>query len=115
MTEQLALSFPPPPEDVTLREAAEQWMAEHPVAMALFRRFAADMASRGRRFGIGQLTERVRWECRIEQHDEGDFKINNNWRAYIARALIEENPALLEFIELRKTPAADRPVREMGE
>lgn len=98
-------------DEPTLRESAEQWMREHPIAMDLFRRFAAELAVRRRRFGIKLLAERVRWECRTEGYDEADFKINNNWSAYIARALVREMPALAELLECRVTRAADRPAR----
>lgn len=82
-------------------QAATEWMDTHPRAMALFRRFAADMRTRNRRFGIAQLAERVRWECAIDSEPGDDFKINNNHRAYIARQLIAEEPRLAALLTLR--------------
>lgn len=98
------------PTKRTLREASEDWMNENQIAMDLFRRFASDMLQRRRSFGIGLLTERVRWEMAIG-HDPGTIKINNNWRAYIARRLANEMPGLADLIECRVTKAADRPER----
>jgi hypothetical protein len=83
-----------------LRAAAEKWMDENPEAMRLFRRFASQMLAAGKRFGIGQLTERVRWECALKTRGE-PFKVNNNFRAYIARRLIRENPRYAGLIEVR--------------
>jgi hypothetical protein len=95
----------------TLAEAARRWIDEHPVAMGHYRRFARQMLERGRRFGIGLLTERVRWECAVGGDGREDFRINNNWRPYIARELVREIPELDELLECRVTPAANRPPR----
>lgn len=83
-----------------LRAAAEKWMRENPEAMRLFRKFAGQMLAAERRFGIGQLTERVRWECAVKTRGE-PFKINNNFRAYIARRLIREDRRYASLIEVR--------------
>lgn len=81
--------------------AANEWMDRHPEAMALFRRFSLSMLERGRRTGIGALTERVRWEFKLAEDERSTFKINNNHRAYIARRLIAEDPRLAAIFELR--------------
>ena len=95
-------TLPLAPPDPTLREQAERWMAEHPRAMALFAAFAEQRRARGQRFGIGALTERVRWECSIDaEAPREDFKINNNYRAYIARRLLELDPRLADYLETR--------------
>lgn len=93
---------PPPKKD--LRRAAEKWIDENPEGYALYVRFALQAASKGRRFGINALTERVRWEAMMEWNpDERGFKINNNHAPYIARKLIEDYPQLEPLIECRKT------------
>lgn len=93
---QLTLDF-----DKTHREKALAWIDENPQAMALFERFALEMAARGRSFGIGFIAERVRWEAAVAW--SGDFKVNNNFRAYIARELIRRHPHLSDLIECRHT------------
>ena len=98
------------PESTTLREAARIWMERHPRAMDHFRRFARQMLASGRRGGFKAIAERVRWECSIE--DREDFKLNNNWTAYVARQLVVEMPDLADLIECRRTKAADLPVRD---
>lgn len=93
-----------PPPKKNLREEAERFIAEHPEVYALFEKFALAMAGRGKRFGIGQLTERVRWEVAMQwDKDDRGFRINNNHRAYIARQLIEDHPSLEGLIECRRT------------
>lgn len=96
----------------TLRQVAHQWMDEHPEYMALFEQFAAQMVAKKRRFGISALTERVRWETALQWDDSP--KINNSFRAYIARELVQRNPELAEFIETRVTKAADLPARSFS-
>lgn len=85
-----------------LAARAARWMDENPSAMALFERFALEAAARGHRFGIGQLAERVRWEVALSTTGDA-FKVNNSYRAYVARELIRRHPDLAELIELRHT------------
>lgn len=86
-----------------LRSAAEQWIATNPQVYALFERFALEMHARGRKFGVGLLTERVRWECAITTASDDGFKINNNHRAYIGRKLVADHPQLQSFLSFRET------------
>lgn len=95
----------------TLRDRAHRWMRENPEAMRHFAAFAEQLRSRGRRFGIGFLTERVRWEMTVRGAGE-DFKVNNSYRAYVARELIANDPRLAGHIKCRVTKAADKPARE---
>jgi len=71
---------------------------------ALCRRFALEKLARRQRFGVAQLVERVRWDVPVAiAKDEAGFRLNNNHRAYIARELTDEVPALADLIETRKT------------
>lgn len=81
-------------------QQTEDWINNNPQAYQLFKQFAEQMRQKQRRFGIGQLTERVRWEMSFT-YDKKDFKVNNNYRAYIARRLIKEDPRLTSYIEMR--------------
>lgn len=93
-----------PSPKVNLRDAAEKWIEGNPSGYRLFVKFAMQMLGRRRNFGIGQLTERVRWEVALTwERDPRGFKINNNHRAYIARKLVEDYPRLEPFIQFRKT------------
>lgn len=81
--------------------ATERWIKENPASYELFRKFALEAMTKrkGRKFGIGLIAERVRWEVNVAW--DGDFKVNNSYRAYIARRLIREHPELESCIDLR--------------
>ena len=89
------------PQNVDLYLATEQWVKKYPEVYEMFRRFTQEAMARGRSFGIGLIAERVRWEC-FFLYDE-EYKINNNYRAYIARRLLREFPKLSDFIKFRET------------
>lgn len=52
--------------------------------------------------GIGMLWEVLRWRMGIQTHGDEDYKLNNNFRSRYVRKLIEENPELKDFFELRE-------------
>jgi len=93
------LNNPPPKKN--LRMETERWLASNPEVAQLFLRFARELAARRRPFGIGLITERVRYECAIST-SPSKFKINNNWRSYISRWLIAQDPRLEEWISFRE-------------
>jgi len=87
-----------------LRRKAEEWITANPVIYALTERFALEMASKKKKFGIALLFERVRWEIKVTaQPDEDGFKLNNNHRAYVARRLVQDHPDLAQFLSFRTT------------
>lgn len=90
---------PSPKKD--LRKATELWILSNPDVAKLFLRFARELAERGRPFGIGLITERVRYECAISS-SPSKFKINNNWRSYLARWLIAQDPSLEKWMSFRE-------------
>lgn len=85
----------------SLRQQAEAWIDNNPHIYALFVRFAKEKLAAGKRFGIGQLTERVRWETDLDW--EGEYKIPNNHRAYIARKLLDDYPELGALLRTHRT------------
>lgn len=114
----MALAKHMPPDDTARRRKrraanhyvqTKRWIRRHPEAYALFVKYALELAlRRKRRFGIKLIAERVRWEAVFEWGEE-DFKINNNYPAYIARRLVREYPSLegrLEFRMVRSGPEA---------
>lgn len=82
---------------------ATAWIDKNPAIIEVYLRMARSKAARGRKFGIGALTEVVRWECDDPAVYGSDFKINNNFRAYIARHLVAVDPGLERYIEFRET------------
>ncbi len=93
---QLTLDF-----DKSLRDQSHAWMIENPSVMALFERFALEMAGRGRHFGMRLIAERCRWECAFNYSTT--FKINDHYTPYIARELVRRHPFLKDHIEFRRT------------
>lgn len=52
-------------------------------------------------FGAKEIFERMRWK-RQETNSLGDYKINNTWAPYYARALIKKYPVFRNYIMLKK-------------
>ncbi len=79
------------------------WMKKNPLLMQRLESFANKAKNAGTaKLGIKMLIERVRWYGVVD-HREVDFKINNNYPAYIAREIMRRHPALDGFFELRRT------------
>jgi hypothetical protein len=84
-------------------DAYQEWAATHKDVIVLFLQFARERLASGRRFGIGALTERVRWEVATTWGpDKSGFKINNNHRAYLARDLLKLEPRLARLVTTRR-------------
>lgn len=89
------------PSQKDLRKDTEAWIQSNPEVAKMFLYFARELASKGKPFGIGLITERVRYECAIST-SPSKFKINNNWRSYIARWLIAQDPGLEKWMSFRE-------------
>jgi hypothetical protein len=89
------------PDKRDLRKETEAWIQANPDVAKLFLHFARELASKQRHFGIGLITERVRYEQEIST-SPGKFKVNNNWRSYIARWLIAQDPGLEKWMSFRE-------------
>ena len=97
----VGLSLKNNPRRENLREQAAKWIEETPEAYRMFERFALEAFHAGQRFGAKALAERVRWECEIL--GRGEFKINNNYTAYVARKLVLDHPELASMLRFRET------------
>lgn len=81
--------------------------AENPHVYEALRRFALEAKRSGRpRLSINMLCERLRWYTAIEVRGD-EFKVNNNWRPFYARLLMEREPDLAGFFETRRALADD--------
>lgn len=88
-----------PAVDGTLEEKAVAWMEEHPEIMGRYENMALTFLEGGRKFGISQLTEQIRWTFRTFAKAE-KFKIPNNHRAYIIRELVRRHPKIAHLVTL---------------
>ena len=67
--------------------------AANPHVYDKLRELALQVRSAGQRMGIAALFERLRWLSRVET--AGDpYRLNNSYRAYYARLLMEREPSL---------------------
>lgn len=85
--------------DELLKKAME-WRNENLRAWSAMQAKAQEHAAAGRKFSISLLAEYVRWNVPAASVD-GEFKINNDYRAPLARLLVKENPGLEPFIDMR--------------
>ena len=85
-----------------LRKATAEWIDQNPKLYTLFKRFSKEMVDHNRKFGMKQLAERIRWETVLS--GVGEYKIPNDYVAYIARRIADDVPGakkLLRFTETR--------------
>lgn len=107
-----AVQPPPPPAQAHFtfaeNDAARFWAfhQENPHVYVALRRFALEAiaTTHRRRLSINLLFERLRWYTEIET--QGDpFKVNNTFRAWYARLLMRQEPALAGVFETRRSDA----------
>ena len=89
---------------------------EHPKVYQLLRVYALDAAAAFAptgRIGIGLLFERLRWYVRVEtrrqqerRREEGDWKLNNDFRSLMAREVMAADASLAGLFETRAMTAA---------
>lgn len=81
--------------------------AANPQIYQQLRRFAREAVQAGaKRLSINLLFERVRWFTAVEAQDDA-FKVNNTFRAWYARLLMQQEPALAGVFETRRAEADD--------
>jgi hypothetical protein len=94
-----------------MRDAVMSFHAQHPMVWNLFDRFTWDRINRGfKNYSVNAIFERIRWETDQAQ-TKRDFKLNNNYRAFYARAWMKANPEYDGFFRTRvQTSKEDMPV-----
>lgn len=86
---------------LSLRERFEQFHEQNPQVFAALRQEALHLRRHGvHRWGIASLFERLRWLTAIETGGDS-FRLNNDYRAFYARKLMDETPELAGFFEVR--------------
>ena len=83
----------------------EQFKAFHqanPHVYEHLRTLAINARRKGITVGIAMLFEVLRWQYLIATSDaNSEFKLNNNYRAFYARLLMEQEPELANYFETR--------------
>lgn len=89
---------------LTMRERFVCFHAANPHVYANMRRLALQLRRRGfARCGMQMIVEVLRWSYMTTTGDE--FKLNNNYGAYYARQLMDNEPELAGFFEVRTARA----------
>lgn len=90
----------------SMAKAFRQFHRDNLWVYAELRRLALDLVGRGRkRYGIGGLFEVLRWHRAMSTDSDDGFRLNNNHRAFYARMLMRNNPALVDFFAKRESEA----------
>lgn len=88
-------------KEATIQERFEAFHRANPHVYAALRSLALQMLGNGvRQYGIKGLFERLRWEFSLATKGE-PFRLSNDFSSRYARLLIERNPELEGFFELR--------------
>jgi hypothetical protein len=88
-----------------IAEQFEVFDRAHPEVYLAFKRYALELYQAGRRRGSARdVLGRVRWETAVNPRYQanGEFKVNNNFAAVMARKVMEEEPGLAGFFETRE-------------
>jgi hypothetical protein len=64
-------------------------------------RRARELAARGKRRGIAALFESIRYDSEVGLIGGGEYLLNNDHRAHLARRVMERNADLAGFFEVR--------------
>jgi len=88
----------------TPQERFEEFHRANPSVYQELRRLALILKNRGhKRIGISMLFEQMRWQWYATTTDVTGFKLNNNYRAYYARMLMENEEGLDGFFTIRES------------
>lgn len=91
--------------EATLAQRFEAFHAANPHVADALETLAAQWLGRHDHVGIAALFERLRWESGIRT--EGDaYRLNNSYRAFYSRLLIERRPEWADSFSLRIQKAA---------
>ena len=84
-------------------EKAEMFHEKNPEVLERLRRMALKTKAVGRnRYGMKVLYNALRWQRDLETRDNTPYKLNDAYHAWYARKLMEIEPELEGFFELRE-------------
>ena len=93
--------------DKVMRDA-QLWIEKNPTAWTFMVATAQAKVKQGRRFGIKDLCEHVRWRMYADGLEDG-FKLNNNISPALARLILREVPEAQPYLKIKKS-VVDRSV-----
>ena len=84
----------------------EAFKKANPWVMPTLTKMCYQLMHRGyTHYGIAALIEVLRYEHAITNDPSSEFKFNNNYRAFMAREIMQNNPMLEGFFSTRKSAA----------
>lgn len=97
----------PPGEDNSLQARFEKFNAGNPKVYELL--VAMAKAIRGRRpnaiIGIAMLYEVLRWNCYMYTDSDEPYKLSNDFKAFYARKIMDQNEDLVGIFVTKKSVA----------
>lgn len=86
-----------------MRESCKIFHKENPEVWDLFCKFTFEMKDKGfNNYSSNAIFERIRWEKDMGGDGVTQFKLNNNYRAFYARAFMKKYPEYAGFFRLRE-------------
>lgn len=85
-----------------LTEQVKAFHADHPQVWRLFCQFTNELIGRGfQHYSAKGVFERIRWETAEADTASNEFKLNNNYSAFYARAFMRKHPEHDGFFRTR--------------
>ena len=82
---------------------ARQWTIRNPHAWRSIKNSADLCITLKKRFSIKKAVEELRESCLVAAYPDEEFKVSNSYSAVFARMLVEEKPALKDYVTLKKS------------
>tara|TARA_R100001244_G_scaffold96936_1_gene72594 strand:- start:152 stop:541 length:390 start_codon:yes stop_codon:yes gene_type:complete len=100
-----------------MRQSAIKFHRKNPEIWRLFVQFTRQMIARGFKHYSAQhgIFARIRWEMDAGGDGSSEFKINNNYSAFYARAYMRMYPEHQGFFRTREQPSNDQPATNLPE
>lgn len=86
---------------IELWEATQEWAGKNPQVYGKFVELALAKCARREKFSIHALTEVIRWDASVV-FDDGDFKIPNAYRRYIALRMMVQHPNIEHYCTTKR-------------
>lgn len=103
MTDQLEIDVPEDGISWKWRQRAAEFHEANPHVYRLLVQYAREMRAAGhRRVGIELLWNRMRWDWMLDTDSGDDFKLNQNFKAWYARRIMEREADLRDLFETRR-------------
>ncbi len=93
-----------------MRQEVISFNKKHPDVWRLFCKFTFDLTHRGyKNYSVNAIFERIRWEKDAGGDGVTSFKLNNNYRAFYARAFMRKYPEHDGFFRTREQISKELP------